>query len=397
MIRYVLILLTCGLSCLPVFSQPNPSSWFWVLKHYELSQHKAIAMADSLTQLKPDDMALLQQHALLLYKAGSYGRAYQAFEKLIDSDPAFSYEQMAMCALEQHDTLRWFYNMQKLSELPVALSQHQMQQRFPEIAERHPALWKQWWAQRYVSSNNTTAAMVIDLIENRQFIEALEKLREISGKEWQHEIYRLNIKIFTLMGDKRTAIQTANKAIKKFPNDFGIHLVRAGLLHQSGKWKQACEAYSHCIRINPYLPDLYVKRAIVCNNAGNYTQALSDLSLYLGFFDNDTVRFSRAIVLINTFQHDLAIEELSKLIANNPSVSKYFVNRGNCFYSLKQYLEASNDYSMALDIDPNEADAWFKMGWSFYHLEQYERACFCWKKSKPSHPEAERLINSFCK
>ncbi|MBE9004993.1 tetratricopeptide repeat protein [Fortiea sp. LEGE XX443] len=66
-----------------------------------------------------------------------------------------------------------------------------------------------------------------------------------------------------------------------------------------------------------------------------------------------------------------AVESFSKAIQQEPKYAKAFINRGNARYNLKDYEGALTDYSKALQINPQEVKAFVNRGNSRYMLAEY--------------------------
>ena len=68
------------------------------------------------------------------------------------------------------------------------------------------------------------------------------------------------------------------------------------------------------------------------------------------------------------------IEEYSKKIEKEPNNATNYYNRGNAYYSLKEYEKAINDYNKAIELNPNNASYYNNRGISFNNLKEYEKA-----------------------
>ncbi|MBD2448980.1 tetratricopeptide repeat protein [Nostoc sp. FACHB-152] len=66
-----------------------------------------------------------------------------------------------------------------------------------------------------------------------------------------------------------------------------------------------------------------------------------------------------------------AAENFSKAIQEEPNFAKSYINRGNARYNLKDYEGALTDYSKALDINPQEVKALVNRGNARYMLAEY--------------------------
>ena len=89
--------------------------------------------------------------------------------------------------------------------------------------------------------------------------------------------------------------------------------------------------------------------------------------------------------------------EVSKLIAQNPSNTDYFKVRGEIYYGYEMWDLAAYDFSMALDITPDDARLNYLMGMCRYYQATYEKACFYWRRAATGKlREAADMYYRYC-
>ena len=59
--------------------------------------------------------------------------------------------------------------------------------------------------------------------------------------------------------------------------------------------------------------------------------------------------------IITSNQYTKAIQDFTQAIDLDPNNAKYYNTRGNAYYGLKQYTKAILNYAQAIDLDPNNA------------------------------------------
>ncbi|MBW4632552.1 MAG: tetratricopeptide repeat protein [Iphinoe sp. HA4291-MV1] len=69
--------------------------------------------------------------------------------------------------------------------------------------------------------------------------------------------------------------------------------------------------------------------------------------------------------------YEQAIENFSQAIQKDPKHAKAYVNRGNAHYNLKEYEAALADYNQAISINPTEVKAYVNRGNVRYMLAEY--------------------------
>lgn len=87
--------------------------------------------------------------------------------------------------------------------------------------------------------------------------------------------------------------------------------------------------------------------------------------------DNLDAYFYRALAKNDIGDFSGAVVDYSKIILLKPDADTYY-NRGNSRYSLKNYIEAKEDYQKAYELDSNFLDALFSLAHTKYDLADYE-------------------------
>ena len=82
-----------------------------------------------------------------------------------------------------------------------------------------------------------------------------------------------------------------------------------------------------------------------------------------------------------------ALELFSKAIELNPEDAAAYYNRGNSYAELKQYEKAIEDYSRAIALNPEDAAAYINRGNSYADLKQYEKAIKDYSRAIELNPE----------
>jgi tetratricopeptide (TPR) repeat protein len=72
--------------------------------------------------------------------------------------------------------------------------------------------------------------------------------------------------------------------------------------------------------------------------------------------------------------YTFAVDAFSKTIELNPQEASAYYNRGNAYYYLGQYQRAIEDYNEAIRLKPNYANAYINRGNVYDKLGQYQRA-----------------------
>ena len=68
------------------------------------------------------------------------------------------------------------------------------------------------------------------------------------------------------------------------------------------------------------------------------------------------------------------IDDYTKAIELEPNNGKAYNNRGASYYNLGEYEKAIDDYSKAIELDPNYTNVYYNRGDSYYNLGEHEKA-----------------------
>ncbi|WP_338971028.1 tetratricopeptide repeat protein [Fusobacterium nucleatum] len=88
------------------------------------------------------------------------------------------------------------------------------------------------------------------------------------------------------------------------------------------------------------------------------------------------------------------VEEYSKKLKKEPNNATNYYNRGNAYYSLKEYEKAINDYNKAIELNPNNASYYNNRGISFNNLKEYEKAINDYNKAIELNPSYALAYNN---
>lgn len=85
--------------------------------------------------------------------------------------------------------------------------------------------------------------------------------------------------------------------------------------------------------------------------------------------------------LQNQGQYMESIEYFNKAITIDPNVSKFWLDKGNSFYSLQMFNDAITCYDNAINADQNNSFAFCNKGLALYSLRMYPAALTCFDQA----------------
>ena len=89
---------------------------------------------------------------------------------------------------------------------------------------------------------------------------------------------------------------------------------------------------------------------------------------------NATQYFERGNRFYYAGKYSKAVDDFSKAIQLDPNYADAYNNRGVAYYDLKKYDEAIRDYNYAIQFDPNNKQAYYNRGNAYDDLGKYDDA-----------------------
>jgi len=134
--------------------------------------------------------------------------------------------------------------------------------------------------------------------------------------------------------------------------------------------------YSKLIALE--IPDAYLllERASCYRKTGENDKAMADIKKYLSYYTDDKAALSLAGMTESASGNNLkALEYFSENLRLHPDDPSCFLERANSYLLSKSWEWAVKDYSMSLDLDPANPDAWLNKGIALISSGKVEDGC----------------------
>ena len=175
---------------------------------------------------------------------------------------------------------------------------------------------------------------------------------------------------------------------------FALAEARAG----SGNYEAAASVYTRLITSEYPDASLFLKRGEMRARAGDTKEAIADFKRFLGFYPDD---FKALSLLGKTFAEEGAIYEalpyLNSNIEKHPGESQAFSLRGDAWFAGRTWDKAAEDYTMSLDIDPENPGVNLSLALSLINSGKPDDACHFLRKAKDlGDKSAAQYLAKYC-
>ena len=93
-----------------------------------------------------------------------------------------------------------------------------------------------------------------------------------------------------------------------------------------------------------------------------------------------------------------AIINFTKAIELKPDYAEAYYNRGNAYVKLQQYGKAIYDFNKAIELKQDDAQAYYNRGLVYYFSGNTYKACKDWREaSLLGYYDAKKLLDEYCK
>ncbi|MBN1186083.1 MAG: tetratricopeptide repeat protein [Bacteroidales bacterium] len=262
--------------------------------------------------------------------------------------------------------------------------------------------WLDFWEKEWFDDYQKVLNEAGFLMNSHDFYDAIEYLDNALSKKLQgHEIYAMRALCYKELGNNANAIEDYTEAINLNPKTYEYYNKRAELYVLTGKPKKAIDDFRQSVKIENTQVPLYFQLAKLENQEKMYPEALKSIQNFLAYNSSDIEgMYIGGVIYRNNGEYLKALEYLNKVLDISPSKAEYFQARGETYLSIKSndFLEyAINDFSMALDLKPNNPAIYLKRAEANYKYKKFNEACFDIEQAiKLGSLEAITMKETYC-
>jgi tetratricopeptide (TPR) repeat protein len=259
--------------------------------------------------------------------------------------------------------------------------------------------WRRLWKTDWFTSLEKGISEIEYQIGRGQVFEARSALKDLSFfYKKSPEINYLSGILSYGEGDYKSAVGFLSDAIAGDYKEYKVWLSYINAQKESAAYLNAVSACNEAMEIYPDRSELYLLRLECNRKAGERQKALNDAKLILQLYPNneDAIRNAGKLAYENK-QYTESLKYLSINIKNQPGNSQYFTDRASVYMATRSWDFAVYDYSMALDLQPMDGEAYYNKAYALLQLGKTEDACHDLKLAlKYGNRKASSLINKNC-
>jgi tetratricopeptide (TPR) repeat protein len=232
----------------------------------------------------------------------------------------------------------------------------------------------------------------IDLLrQDRQKTKELEETRK-RADEALREVAKLKKELEIAKAEKPDLSQY-NKAVNGLS---AIDWFEKGVaFNDAGNHKQAIEAYSRAIELDPKYARAFIFRGIAYAFLGNYRQAIKDYDRAIELDPKDAYSWgARGTAYSALGDNRQGIKDFDKAIELQPKFALPFYSRGFAYKALGDNRQAIKDFDRAIELDPNYTEAFFCRGLAYTFLGNYRQAIKDYDRAIELDPTHEKAFFS---
>ncbi len=378
------------------------SAFDYLLQARALNQRgkttEAIAMLSGVIS-NINDHRLFLERADLRILEGDYKGAIEDYNSSNNIKPSSGEYGLSRIYAIQNNVAVSISHLEKSMNSPFKRSEKEiMLDPAFSLLENKPE-WRQFWKNEWYNSIEKGISEIEFYLSAGKQEEARAIQSELE-KEYTdyNEIIYGDALIEYSSGKFQEAIKNLNRLISVKPDN--EKYLRLFARSQSAVSNYAGASLTYCKLISMETPDaeLYIQRAECYRKTGEWERSMNDIEKYLLIYPEDIKGLSMAGKVKAASGDNLkALEFFSENIRLHPNDPECYNDRADAYLLSRSWNLAIKDYSMSLDLNPDNSDSWLNKGIALINIGNTDDACHDFKNSlNKGNKRATEYISKYC-
>ena len=285
------------------------------------------------------------------------------------------------------------------SEFQVKPSEIKMDKAFSFLEKTEQ--WRTLWEQNWYNKSDEQIGELLFLYHSGNYMEVINTVSNnaINNQKISHEMYYLRACSYLAMENYNAALSDVNEAIKINKHRSKYFELRADIKIKLQQYVQATKDYQEAKRTDILNFDAICKNASCFLLQKQYEQSLEEIAIYIFLQpQNEMGLYIGAQATFYSNKYIKSLEYLNMLIKAGHANADYYILRARCYAQTKLTNNALQDLNTVLNKQPQNISALLERGNVYYSIKQYPQACEDWKKAKSlGDLQADKLLWMNCK
>ncbi len=360
---------------------------------------QAVQSFTGVLKTSPENIDALQKRGEAFFCMGNYDEALSDFRSANSKKNNYSSFWISKCFAEKGEAQNALEALADHLNSPYKLTKKEilLDPSFRKI--ENTRAWRSFWKKDWYKPYENEKAEAEFLIRQEKPNEAIEKLNILlNQKDDDASLYFLRSKAYAQLGMYNKSLADLNLAVSKAPSENTYREERIALYLKMKRDEDALNDYAEMIKTSPEEFELYLKRAGLLLNMHDYRYAMRDVNTYLGYFKED----EKALYLGGKISYESgdyynAVKYFNQVLKKDQTKDIYFIARGDTYTKLHTWEYAANDYSMALDLNPDNPEVYISRGIVRLKEKKNKKACYDFDKAfKMGEKKALDYLQKYC-
>lgn len=267
-----------------------------------------------------------------------------------------------------------------------------------EKMENRPE-WRQFWKTEWYTFPELKISEIEFYLKAGRTEEARKQLAELERNYSGHESVLFGRALLeSASGRFSGAVASLSALVAAEPADEKYLRALAEAQTGASNHAGASSTYTRLIELEVPDADLVLLRAASYRMTGERQKAMDDIERYLSIFPGSKKGLSLAGKTESALGNNLkALEYFSENVKLHPNDPECYIDRADAYLLSKSWQWAINDYSMSLDLQPDNSRVWLNKGIALLNSGKKADACHDFRKAfSMGNRKAVEYLGKYC-